>query len=290
MTFRFQLPGLALLCVLSTAPAQAQVQASGPPPQTPAGAAVADQPDPDLRLVVGEPDFTLAALPTSLRMPTGRFVFRLTHRFARPINSGTAGDFVGSLFGLDSSARVGLELRYGLRPGMELVVHRTNARAIQLLGQYELAGQRADQGLTLDAVTAVEGQNNFRERYSETVGAIVSRRFGTRGAIYAEPFAVFHSNPVATATGSRDTLMVGLGGRFRLGRGRTYVVAELVPRLAGYRPGATHVSVGIEKRVGGHMFQLNVSNSFDTTLAAIARGGSSTNDWYIGFNLTRRLY
>ncbi len=38
------------------------------------------------------------------------------------------------------------------------------------------------------------------------------------------------------------------------------------------------------------MFQLNFSNGFGTTLAQVARGASSNNDWYLGFNLSRKFF
>ena len=50
------------------------------------------------------------------------------------------------------------------------------------------------------------------------------------------------------------------------------------------------MSFGIEKRVGGHSFSLTFSNSFATTMAPIARGGNSNDDWYIGFNIARKFY
>jgi hypothetical protein len=60
--------------------------------------------------------------------------------------------------------------------------------------------------------------------------------------------------------------------------------------MGGYDPGVTQVSFGIEKRAGGHLFQLNFSNGFGTTLAQIARGGGNNDDWYIGFNISRKFF
>jgi hypothetical protein len=68
------------------------------------------------------------------------------------------------------------------------------------------------------------------------------------------------------------------------------VVIEAAPQIAGYRDGVDHVSLGLEKRAGGHMFQLTVANSLGTTLRQIARGGPHRDDWFIGFNLTRRFF
>jgi hypothetical protein len=87
-----------------------------------------------------------------------------------------------------------------------------------------------------------------------------------------------------------DTFMVGMGARIRV-RPTVYVVAEAAPRATGYGPGVTHGSFAIEKRAGGHTFQLNFSNGFGTTMAQIARGGPTTeNDWYLGFNISRKFF
>ena len=81
----------ALLIVVAAArPAAAQTEAPPPPPPA-ASATQGSQPDPDLQIVVEEPDFALAALPTTLRMPARKFAFRLTHRFSRPIAEGGVG-------------------------------------------------------------------------------------------------------------------------------------------------------------------------------------------------------
>jgi hypothetical protein len=38
------------------------------------------------------------------------------------------------------------------------------------------------------------------------------------------------------------------------------------------------------------MFQLNVSNSFGSTLRQVALGGPGNGDWFLGFNLSRRFF
>jgi hypothetical protein len=44
---------------------------------------------------------------------------------------------------------------------------------------------------------------------------------------------------------------------------------------------------GIEQQTGGHLFQINLSNSFGTTHGQAALGGERSNV-YLGFNLARR--
>jgi hypothetical protein len=92
----------------------------------------------------------------------------------------------------------------------------------------------------------------------------------------------------AIATPDEDyTVFAGLGLRARI-RPTVFIVAEFSPRLAGYAPDRGAWGVGIEKHTRGHMFQLNVTNSFATTFGQIARGGDRRN-LYLGFNLARRF-
>jgi hypothetical protein len=63
----------------------------------------------------------------------------------------------------------------------------------------------------------------------------------------------------------------------------------MIPRVSGYDPGITQGTFGIEKRAGGHSFQINVSNAFGTTMGQLARGGFSNDDWYLGFSISRKF-
>ncbi len=280
-----------LLLPLSAA-AQTTATAAQTPPSAAAPAATA--PDPDLQFVADEPDFTLAALPTSLRMPAGKLDFGLTHRFERPIASGSTGDFFSNFFGFDNGAVIGIQLRYGIAPGTAVTFNRTSDRTIEFLGQRELIRQSESRPITVDFLAGVEGLNNLRQNYASTLGAIVSHRISGRGAVYLEPMVVIDANANTIATtptiaARNNTGMVGLGSRMRICKSKAYVVGEWVPRF-GYDPGVDHISFGIEAREGGHLFQLNFSNTFATTMGQIARGGATNSDWYIGFNLTRRFF
>ena len=264
--------GLAVLCLSSPAFAQ--------------------DPDADRVLNLAEPDFTLGALPTTLRLPARTFGFRITHRFSRPIASGSVGDFFADFFGMDGAARIGFEVRYGLCPGTQLVAHRTNDRAIQLMAQQSVLAQSDTRPFAVGGYLAVEGGNNFREDFSGTIGVVLSRAFKDRAAIYAQPILVFNSNPDSLSFGSADdhTLLIGLGARLRIAQSNVYLIAEAAPQVAGFRDGVDHVSFGIERRAGGHSFQLTISNALGTTFRQIARGGATQGDWHIGFNLTRKFF
>jgi hypothetical protein len=244
-----------------------------------------------------EPDFTVVNLPTTLRLPRHGAAFHLTHRFNRPLGEGDFGDLVKSFFGFDSAAQVGLEVRFGLFTGTQLGVYRTNDRAIDFFLKQDVLRQNGHP-LGVSIFGAVEGRDNFSEEYSAALALVVSRKLGQRATVYAEPAWVGNTARPGEAADHDRTVFVGLGARVRLGSS-AYLVGEIAPRLAGFkgtnpvRPSehaANHMSFGIEKRVGGHSFQLNFSNYFATTLATLARGAGSGDDWYIGFNLSRKFF
>lgn len=238
-----------------------------------------------------QPDYTIVNLPTSLRLPRFGSAFRVTHRFSRPLGQGDFGDLVSDLFGLDTAAQIGLEYRFGLWRGLQVGLHRTNnEKTIELFGTYDLLPERGGRPFGLALHASMDGTNNFRDSYSPAVGVIVSRKLGRYGALYVEPVWVNNTNPQPSElVDDNDTFIIGIGGRLRI-RPSVYVTAEITPRVAGYDPGAHAASVAIEKRVGGHVFQLNFSNTLGTTMAQLARGGGSSDTWYLGFNISRKFF
>lgn len=244
------------------------------------------QSDPDARLDPLQPDFTLAALPTTLRVPAGQWAFRVTHRFTRAVNAGGIGDLFANAFGLDSSAMVGLEFRYGLRPGTQVGVHRTSDRTIQIFTQQSVITRRDGGPLDVSVLATLEGADNLSEHHRSALGLVLSRHT-PQAVLYAQPLVLINSSPLAE--GSQHTLLLGLGSRVRLGA-QGYLVAEFSPRLAGYRPGSHQISAALERRTGGHMFQLNLSNGFGTTLGQLAQGAPAYDNWYLGFSISRKFF
>jgi hypothetical protein len=240
-----------------------------------------------------QPDFTLAALPDTARLPEHKLAFLVTHRFIRPLGRGDLGDLANDFFALDNGAQIGLEMRYGLFRGTQVGVYRTSDRSIEVFGQQSVLQQKDARPIGLDVIVGIEGQNNLRAQRSGEIGVLVSRKISTIAAVYVEPIFVSNTspNPVdgSVSTLPNNTTMLGLGGRFRI-RPKTYIVAEITPRLSGYKPGANQMSFAIESRVGGHTFQLNFSNGLGTTLGQLARGGFDNSSWFMGFNISRKFY
>jgi hypothetical protein len=278
----------------SVATAQTAADPAPPPAAPVAGAPVEEEERDDAVLNRSQPDFTLINLPTGLRMPQWKSAFRVTHRFTRPLGDGSFGDLAEDAFGLDSGAVIGMEFRIGLVPGGQVGIHRTNDKTIQFFGQYDLKQQSASFPIGIAAWASVDGTDNFKDSYSPALGAILTRELGDRGAIHVEPIWVNNSNfQPSEVVDDNDTFMLGLGARIRV-RPTVYVVGEVVPRLSGYDPKKTAGSVAVEKRAGGHAFQLIFSNTFGLTMAQIARGGEPNADggsnWYLGFNISRKFF
>jgi len=264
--------------------------AAGQPAAAAGQGQVAPENDPDLDIDPLQPDFTLIALPTTLRMPRMKSAFRVTHRFTRSLGQGDFGNLAADFFGIDSGAAIGLEYRFGLMRGTDVGIRRTNDRTIEFSTEYNLLQQRNSKPVGLSVFASIDGTNNFRDSYTPALGVVVSRTLGRAGTVYVDPIWVNNSNPLPSALAdNNDSFLLGLGTRLRI-RPSLYLVGEVIPRVAGYDPGVNYGSFGLEKLLGGHVFQINFSNGFGTTTGQIARGGTGSKDWYLGFNISRKFY
>ena len=260
----------------------------------------------DAALNLAEPDFVVINLPTTLRLPRFKSNFRLTHRFAGNLRNGTFGQQASSLFGIDQGAVIGFEYRFAVATHTQAAFYRSSFdKTIQLHGKYDAVQQHGSMPVSISPLVSIEGANNFQEKFAPALGAVVSRQFGTRAAAYVTPTwvhnttasldAITHDHDSdahvavsGSASGSRNTTYVGLGGRARIG-GSTYVAGEVAVRAQGYAPDQPAYGVSIEKRVGAHMFSLTFTNGFGTTFAQVARGGTA-NSLFLGFNLGRKFF
>ena len=280
----------------ATAPAAPAAE----PASAPAEAVAQEDSTPaDMTLMPAQPEFTVVNLPTTLRVPKNRFAFRVTHRFTRDLTEGGFDDLLADFFGFDGGAQIGLELRYGLMRGWQVGLNRTSDRTIQFFTQYNVLKQGDRMPFTVDALATAEGSNNFNNddelqptgegQRSPALGAVVSRTFGKTASINATFAWVNNTNNLPSElVDHNDTVILGIGGHIRI-RPTVYFVAEMTPRIGGDKPNTTLMSFAVEKRVGGHAFQVNISNGFGTTLAQIARGGIEDR-WFIGFNINRKFF
>ena len=277
-------------------------QNPGGPPATPAVTSQA-APDDENQLVLAEPDFAVVNLPTTLRLPKWGSSFRLTHRFLDNLRTGAFTDHLDDVFGLDNGAVIALEYRIAPIRHVQFVFFRNNVdKTILLSGRFDYIRQGGKMPVSASAIVSVEGTRNFRAGHSAdsdehqhgdnggqrspSVGAVFSRTLGTAVALYATPMWVHNTRPAGGA--QQDSAFIGLAGRARV-RSKVYVVAEMSPRFFGYAPGTMEYGFGIERRAGGHMFQLTFTNAVAGTYGQLARGGFP-NTLYLGFNLSRKFF
>lgn len=309
--------GLLAVLVIAWAillPSSVSAQTPVPPSRTSTQAAppgAVQSPDDDEAVIdPAEPDIVVVNLPTNLRLPRFKSNFRMTHRFAGDLRRGSFAENAGNLFGLDQGAIIGFEFRMNVARNLQAAVFRTNFdKTVQMYGKYDMVRQGRGLPVSVSGLASVEGTNNFRDKFAPAVGVVMSRKVGSHLALYAMPMwvgntnasldpinhehdhgAEEHEETVSTepAYERRGTMLLGLGGRARLTRS-VYVVGEVTPRLDGYAPDEVEYGFGIEKRVGGHAFALTFTNSFGTTFAQLARGGTA-GSLYLGFNLSRKFF
>ena len=278
---------LALLSMF-TSVAAAQEPTPNPLPSQPAVQLdVTVQEDDDAELVLAEPDFRVLNLPSTLRLPRYGSSFQMTHRFNGNLRQGSFSENGGNLFGLDQGAAVGFEYRFGVARHLQAAAYRTAiGKTFQFYAKYDAVRQGDSFPLSLSGLVSVEGEDNFQEHYAPALGMAVSRTVADRLAVYATP--VWVHNTAAILNIDRDTFFVGIGGRVRVSA-TVYLVGEVAPRAAGYRPDTAAYGFAIEKRAGGHIFQLNFNNGQGTTFGQLARGGVS-DSLYLGFNLARKFF
>jgi hypothetical protein len=280
---RLSLAGIVCLAIFFPIPAVAEDGPAGAaPPAQEAG------PSDDAVLRLAEPDYRLINTPTTLVLPRNRGAFELTHRFNENLAKGSFGSHADRLFGIDAGAVVGFEFRFGILRRVQAAAYRTTIdQTLQLHGKWDAFQQGEGVPVSVSALLSIEGNDNFREDYAPALGAVVGRTFGERAAFYATPMWV-HNTGAFTESEKRDTGFIGLGTRLRL-LPTVYVVGEVTPRVGGYQSGEPEFAFGIEKRAGGHLFQLNFANNVSTTYRHLARGGFS-DSLFLGFNIARKFY
>jgi len=272
---------LAVFLPLHPAAAQDDPAGASPPAQESA-------PPDDAVLRVAEPDYRVVNTPTTLVLPRNRGAFELTHRFNENLAKGSFGSHADRLFGIDAGAVVGFEFRFGILRRVQAAAYRTTIdQTLQIHGKYDAIQQGEGLPISVSALLSVEGNDNFRENYAPALGAVIGRTLGEWAAVYASPVWV-HNTGSIIETETRDTGFVGLGMRLRI-RPTVYLAGEVTPRVGGYESGEPEFAFGIEKRAGGHLFQLNFANNVSTTYRHLARGGLS-DSLFLGFNIARKFF
>ncbi|WP_020571727.1 DUF5777 family beta-barrel protein [Neolewinella persica] len=225
----------------------------------------------------------------------GSLEFLIAHRFGR-LNSGAY-----ELFGLDN-ANVRFGLDYGFTDKLTAGFGRNSfEKTFDAFAKYALLRQQTGVKTIPVSVTAfASGAINslrpidptteiaFSERISYTYQLLIARKVNSKLSLQVMPTLV-HFNTV-TADRENDLIALGLGGRLLLTK-RLSVNGEYYYRF-GERDLDTYdaIAIGIDLETGGHVFQLQFTNSRSMNEKGFIRettGDFFNGDVHFGFNITR---
>ncbi|HUP49685.1 MAG TPA: DUF5777 family beta-barrel protein [Thermoanaerobaculia bacterium] len=242
----------------------------------------------------------LLTLPTSHIPARGTWEVKFTHRFNQPIDE---GEWVHSLFGLDSGANVTMGLSYVPRDDVQLAVARSNVLdTIEASAKYVVVQQAPAIPITvtLRGGAAWRTERNVDDRSSWFGQAIVSRQFGRRVALYAMPTLVTGAGRAVSGEASaalfRHAFNVPVGVSFMI-QPATSLIAEVIPvnrDLPGSIDSELSWALGVKRAIGGHYFEILLTNNNATTVdqyvTSTYQGGPlRRGDIQLGFNIERRF-
>ncbi len=246
---------------------------------------------------------TLLTLPTSHIPSEGTWEVKFTHRFNQSLDQGSFSDRVHSLWGLDSNADVGLGLSFAPRRDLQLSLYRSNALDdIELAAKYVVIQQAP--AIPFSAAVRIGGdvrtESGLQDRSSIFGQVILSHQLGRRVEVFAMPTYVTKAGRVVSGSSSaalfNHAFNVPLGASITI-RPALSLVAELIPKNKDL-PGGTHAdfawSIGLKRAIGGHYFEIMVTNSnathADQYVTTTYQGTPlSKNDLHLGFNIERRF-
>lgn len=229
--------------------------------------------------------------------------FRISHRM------GFVNEGVGNFFGLDQ-ATIRLGLDYGITDRLMVGIGRSSfQKTVDGLLKYKLLRQ-CESGcgmpLTLDVVasssmTTMEaeqvpwyapGQEDlFTNRLAYHFQAVVGRKFSEGFSLQVAP-GVLHRNLVRAEAERNDLLNVGFAGRAKLTK-RTAITGEYIlvlPDQGPREPYRNSLAFGVDIETGGHVFQLQMTNStgmFERAFISETTGDFFAGDIHFGFNISR---
>jgi hypothetical protein len=222
---------------------------------------------------------------------------RISHRFGF-INTGAY-----ELWGLDNaSMRLGLD--YGLTKRWMIGVGRSSyQKQFDGFTKYKILQQSTggrNMPVTVSAVAAMMYKSQkfddpTRENYQTSnlyyVGQLlVGRRFSESFSLQLMP-SVVHYNLVPLANDPNDILALGIGSRAKITK-RVSINVEYYYQLPDFRFSETQnsLALGFDIETGGHVFQLNFTNSTGMTeqsFIAETTGNFFQGDIHFGFTISR---
>jgi cytochrome c oxidase subunit 2 len=274
-------------------------------------------------------DYHVVNIPTPKRVARHSLNVYFTHRFQQPIRPLENSD--DDLLGLDSFAVSSLGFTIGITDRLYANIYRSPlcqtglCKTIEIGLGYHLLDEKGRSPVALSTYASVEGDDNFRRRFTYNIQAMVGRSVTKYVHLFFSPAVHINANGNGRFNPRPEDLPPGdFANDFRLGthtgsfgfgvnariRPSASLLFDYTPRV-GFKLGQISpvidetsgaiiglknnseaaMGFGIEKRMGRHVFSLTFSNTQTTTTS---RYNSSNlvlppSKFSIGFNLFRRL-
>ena len=221
--------------------------------------------------------------------------FRISHRFG-DFNSGA-----NNAFGLDGPACIRLGLEYSFEGRFMFGIGRTSyEKKLDGFLKYRLLRQTTNNSMPLSVTlvssmfyTTVKGQPKYGydvNRLSYAHQIIIGRKFSERLSLQMAPIMV-HYNIVDSLGDKNDMFGIQFAGRYKYTK-RSAITVEYAVRTSKYTNVKYYDSaaIGIEIETGGHVFQMQLTNSFGLVEDQFIPHTSS--NWLnggikLGFNISR---
>lgn len=221
--------------------------------------------------------------------------FKISHRFGR-LNQGAY-----DLFGLDNaSMRMGLD--YGISDRLMVGFGRsTFEKQFDAFLKYKILRQTTgEHAMPISLSYVFTGMLktlkepdpavkwSFSDRLYYAHQLIIARKFSEATAIQLMP-TIIHYNYVPQSNDPNDLFSIGIAGRQRLSK-RVHLTSEYyhqINQLSGYY---NSLSFGFDIETGGHVFQLQLTNSTgmtERTFITETTGRWGKGDIHFGFNISR---
>ena len=228
----------------------------------------------------------LLNLPTTTTPDKGDVLVRISHRFADRVEEG-----LDDFFGMDGYANILLSVGYGITNNLTVTVGRARSyKEYELSADWLVVEQGRTAGLPFSATLHGGVSLATADSPDEAkvfIEASLARQFTRRFSLLVVP--AFVTNADHFDPDPQNTFAVGLGGRYMIFKDFS-IIAEWVPVLAGYKEIESGWGLGLEKRIGRHVFQLFCNNALGLTPAQYLPGGDlhlRDFDFRLGFNIFR---
>jgi len=190
-----------------------------------------------------------------------------------------------------------LALGYGFSDNISLILSRANvSKEFELALKWTIMNPSGTDGpismallgSTSLVTLAQPGKTTFRSDNTRlNFQASLAYKLAPSISLLLVPGYSTNTNPAEES--SQGTLSLGLGGKVHVINDFS-ILLEWIPILSGYSLESPGWGFGVEKKIGGHVFQVFVLNSVGITTPQFVQGGEfqiSEGEFRIGFNIFR---